>query len=298
MIVPILPYRPKGPEMSAVRESTSAKIYPATLVRSERITPEKSAEDVRHLVFRRDDLSFSCAMGQCVRVMAPGQYGNQYHPRLYLVADNVAERDGGIEFAICVKRHNYIDDFNGERYPGIASNYLCDLPVGTSVQFTGPFGYPFAMPASRKANILMIGMGTGIAPFRALIRTLYETYGSWDGKVRLFYGAKSGLEMLYMNDENKDLAQYVYQPTFKAFQAISPRPAFDAPVAIDQAIAQNAAEVWEMLQAPDTYIYLAGVDQMQASVNQALIAICGSADTWYELKDALKASGRWHEVLY
>ena len=156
--------------------------------------------------------------------MAPGQYGNKYHPRLYLVADNDVERDGGVEFAICVKRHNYIDDFNGERYQGIATNYLCDLPVGASVEFTGPFGYPFAMPASRKSGILMIGMGTGIAPFRALIRTIYEKFGSWDGKVRLFYGAKSGLEMLYMNDENKDLAQYVYQPTFKAFQAISPRP--------------------------------------------------------------------------
>ena len=163
----------------------AGKQYAATLVRSERITPPTSTEDVRHLVFRRDDLSFSCKTGQCVRVMAPGQYGNKYHPRLYLVADNDAERDGGIEFAICVKRHSYIDDFNGERYQGIASNYLCDLPVGAAVEFTGPFGYPFEVPASRKSGILMIGMGTGIAPFRALIRTIYEKFGSWDGKVRL-----------------------------------------------------------------------------------------------------------------
>lgn len=284
--------------MSAVQESTSSKIYPATLVRAERITPEGSSEDVRHLVFRRDDLSFSCGMGQCVRVMAPGQYGNKHHPRLYLVADNVAERDGGIEFAICVKRHNYIDDFNGERYPGIASNYLCDLQVGQQAEFTGPFGYPFAMPKDRKANILMIGMGTGIAPFRALIRTIYETHGTWDGKVRLFYGAKTGLEMLYMNDENKDLAQYVYQPTFKAFQAISPRPAFDAPVEIEKAIAQNADEVLEMLQASDTYIYLAGVSQMEGRIDHTLSTLTGSAATWSELKDVLKASGRWNEVTY
>jgi sulfite reductase alpha subunit-like flavoprotein len=298
MIAPIFPHSLKGSEMSLVPDTAAAKIYPATLVRAERITPDNSAEDVRHLVFRRDDLSFECRMGQCVRVMAPGQYGNQYHPRLYLVADNVNEREGGIEFALCVKRHNYIDDFNGERYPGIASNYLCDLPVGATVQFSGPFGYPFTVPASRKANILMIGMGTGIAPFRALIRTIYETFGSWDGKVRLFYGAKSGLEMLYMNDENKDLAQYVHQPTFKAFQAVSPRPAFDMPVEMDKAIAQNAADVWDMLQSPDTYIYLAGVDAMQASVDKALAAIAGSMETWSELKDALKASGRWNEVLY
>lgn len=278
--------------------SPVSRIYPATLVRSERITPADSRTEVRHLVFHRDDLSFDCRMGQCVRVMAPGQHGNRHHPRLYLVADNAVGHEGGIEFAICVQRHTYIDDFNGRRYPGVASNYLCDLPVGAQAEFTGPFGYPFGMPENRKANILMIGMGTGIAPFRMLIRTLYEKHGSWEGKVRLFYGAKSGIDMLYMNDENKDLAQYVHQPTFKAFQAVSPLPAFDVPVAIDKAIAQNATEIWTLLQSPDTYIYLAGVDVLQAQINRVLAGITGSAEIWSELKDALKSSGRWNEVLY
>jgi ferredoxin--NADP+ reductase len=144
----------------------------------------------------------------------------------------------------------------------------------------------------------MIGMGTGIAPFRALIRAIYETHGGWEGKIRLFYGARTGLDMLYMNDENKDLAQYLHQPTFKAFQAVSPLPASDAPVAIDQAIAQNAAEVWEMLQDAETYVYLAGVDTLQTGVDQALAAITGAAEIWAELKDALKVSGHWNEVLY
>lgn len=284
--------------MTAQPESAAGKILNATLVRSERITAENSAEEVRHLVFHRADPSFDCRMGQCVRVMAPGQYGNRYHPRLYLVADNAVARDDGVEFAICVKRHNYIDDFNGERYPGIASNYLCDLKVGAQVEFAGPIGYPFAMPENRKAGILMIGMGTGIAPFRALIRTIYEKFGSWDGKVRLFYGAKTGLDMLYMNDENKDLSQYVYQPTFKAFQAVSSRPVFDAPVELDKAIEQNAAEVWEMLQDPLTHVYLAGVGAMQESVENALIDLAGSGAAWQERKAALKAGKRWHEVLY
>lgn len=281
-----------------VAPETASRIQSATLVRSERITPDNSPDEVRHLVFHRKDPAFDCKMGQCVRVMAPGQYGNKYHPRLYLVADNTVERDGGVEFALCVRRHDYIDDFNGERYSGIASTYLCDLKIGDSMEFSGPLGYPFAMPASRKANIIMIGMGTGIAPFRALIRTIYEKFGTWEGKVRLFYGAKTGLDMLYMNDENKDLSQYVYQPTFKAFQAISPRPVFDAPVALDKALEQNAAEVWEMLQSPDTYLYLAGVDEMFPRVEKALAIIAGSAAKWQEIKAQMKAADRWHEVLY
>lgn len=278
--------------------AAAAKLYAATLVRSERITPPDSKEDVRHLVFHRTDLSIRCQAGQCIRVMAPGQYGNKVHPRLYLVADPDTDRDGGTEFAICVKRHDYIDDFNGERYPGIASNYLCDLKLGDKVEFAGPFGYPFEVPANRKADLLMIGMGTGIAPFRALIRLIYEKIGSWDGKVRLFYGAKTGLDMLYMNDMNMDLAQYVYQPTFKAFQAISPRPAFDAPVDLDKALALNAAEVWAMVQAPDTHVYLAGVSDMLPRVEKALADIAGSSAAWNQAKEAMREGRRWHEVLY
>lgn len=284
--------------MPATPDKSIAALHAATLVRSERITPPDSKEEVRHLVFRRDDLSIQCQAGQCIRVMAPGQYGNKVHPRLYLVAEPDVDRDGGTEFALCVRRHDYIDDFNGERYPGVASNYLCDLKVGDSIQFAGPLGYPFEIPAQRQAGLLMIGMGTGIAPFRALIRHIYEKLGSWDGKVRLFYGAKTGLDMLYMNDENKDLAQYVYQPTFKAFQAISPRPAFDAPVALDQALARNAAEVWEMMQDAQTHVYIAGVDDLLPRVEQTLADMAGSWPVWEKVKGAIKASGRWHEVIY
>ena len=272
--------------------------HAATLVRSQRITPPDSPEEVRHLVFHRDDTSVRCQAGQCIRVMAPGQHGNAHHPRLYLVAEPDTERDGGTEFALCVKRHAYIDDFNGERYPGVASNYLCDLKVGDRIEFAGPVGYPFAVPADRQAGLLMIGMGTGIAPFRALIRHIYEQLGSWEGKVRLFYGAKTGLDMLYMNDANTDLAQYVYQPTFKAFQAVSPRPVFDAPVELDKALEQNAAEVWEMVQAPGTHVYLAGVGELQPRIEQAMIGIAGSLDAWRQARAALRDAGRWHEVVY
>lgn len=282
----------------SIPQDASAKPLRATLVRSERITPDNAPEEVRHLVFHCNDPTFEGRVGQCLNIHAPGQHGNKFHPRLYMIADETVERDGGVEFALCVKRHSYIDDFNGERYPGIASNYLCDLKLGDEVEFTGPVGYPFAMPANRKAGIIMIGMGTGIAPFRALIRTIYEKYGGWEGKVRLFYGAKTGLDMLYMNDVNKDLSQYVHQPTFKAFQAVSPRPVFDAPVELDKAIAQNAAEVWEMLQQPDTHLYLAGVDQMWPRVEQALVDIAGSAAAWQAIRDKMKTEGRWNDILY
>ncbi len=274
------------------------KVHSAELLSSQRITPPDSREEVRHLVFRSNALALDARAGNCIRVLAPGQFGNKYHGRLYSVIDVSPGHGAGAEFAICVRRCSYVDDFSGEEYPGVASNHLCDLRPGDAVTFSGPVDYPFAIPGNKNANLLMIGMGTGIAPFRGLIRLIYEKIGGWKGKVRLYYGARSGLEMLYMNDENNDLANYYDQPTFKAFQAVSPRPAFDAPAALDKALERNAAEVWEMVRSPDTHVFIAGTHGMLDGIDKAMATLAGSAERWTETREVLVAGGRWHELLY
>ncbi|NJD34770.1 MAG: oxidoreductase [Betaproteobacteria bacterium] len=273
------------------------RTFSAIVLQSRRITPPASREEVRHLVLRTSDLSFDASLGNLIRVLAPGQFGARSHARLYSIMDLERHKDA-TEFAICVRRCSYIDEFNGEEYRGVASNYLCDLKPDDPIVFVGPVGYPFVIPEDKTADILMLGMGTGIAPFRTLIRQIYEKIGGWQGKVRLFYGAKSPLEMLYMNDENSDLANYFDQPTFKAFQAVSPRPAIDAPVALAQALEQTAAEVWEMLQRPNTRVFVAGTEDLLGVVEQAMIKLAGSGRDWLKVQSAMKSSGRWSEVLY
>ncbi|MDH2916180.1 MAG: oxidoreductase [Gallionella sp.] len=275
----------------------SARIHQAQLLSSTRITPETSREEVWQLVFRTNDPDFDAKPGSCIRVLAPGEYGNRYHPRLYSLADH-DYTPSGTEFSLCVRRCFFVDEVNGEEYGGVASNYLCDLKPKSIVEFSGPVSYPFAIPTDLYTDLLMIGMGTGIAPFRSLIRSIYEKHGSWQGKVRLFHGARSGLEMLYMNDANNDLANYYDQPTFKAFQAVSPRPAFNEPVAMDKALEQNAAEVWEMVNSPNSRIYVAGLTKMLTKIDKAMSAIAGSTEAWSAKRKELVAIGRWVELLY
>ncbi|MCF8152201.1 MAG: oxidoreductase [Burkholderiaceae bacterium] len=272
-------------------------IHTAALTQSRHITPSSSPDEVLHLVFRTSDLSFDPKLGNLIRVLAPGQFGNRHHVRLYSIMD--LERHGdATEFAICVRRCSYIDDFNGEKYQGVASNYLCDLRPDDVIEFSGPINYPFVIPDDKTADILMLALGTGIAPFRTLIRQIYDKIGGWKGRVRLFYGAKSPLEMLYMNDENNDLANYFDQPTFKAFQAVSPQPHFDAPAALDEALEQNAAEVWEMVNRPTTRVFVAGTENLLDTIEKAMIELAGSPESWAATHAELVASGRWSEVLY
>jgi ferredoxin--NADP+ reductase len=272
-------------------------IFSAKLLNTERISPATSRDEVRRMVFYTDNLYFDGKVGSCIRVLAPGQYGNPYHTRLYSIADTDSS-DTGSQFEICVRRCSFIDEASGEEYAGVASNYLCDLKPGDAIKFTGPVGYPFVVPENPNANLLMIGMGTGIAPFRGLIRMIYEKHSNWKGKVRLFHGARTGLESLYMNDANNDIGNYFDQPTFKAFQAVSPRPAFNAPVALDKTLEQNAAEVWEIVNSPDSRVYLAGVKQVQDMIAGAMGNIAGSPEVWSSKRDEMVAAGRWLEVLY
>lgn len=285
-------------KMASQFTNDDTNLFSASLLRSERITPAESPEEVLNLVFRTTDLAFDAKTGQCIRLMAPGQFGNKYHTRLYSLADYNKSAGESTEFTLCVRRCFYIDEFSGEEYRGVASNYLCDLKPGERISFAGPLGQPFPIPTNKQADILMIGMGTGIAPFRGLVKEIYEHAGSWQGNVRLFYGARSGLEMLYMNEENKDLANYFDQKTFKAFQAVSPRPHFNAPVALDKALEQNAAEVLAMVRKPDTYVYIAGAEAMLGMIDKTMADLSGSAAEWQQNKANLVAAGHWNEVLY
>ena len=189
--------------------------YSTTLVSSERITPLGWEAEVRHLVLRLPELPFHYVEGQSIGVLAPGphEFGNTHHLRLYSIASPRGGDDGrGDTISICVRRCFSIDDISGERYPGRASNFLCDANPGDPIAITGPYGVQFEVPPREDANLLMVGAGTGIAPFRAFVKHIYQRHGAWKGKVRLFYGAKSGVELLYMNDFRKDLALTTSRP--------------------------------------------------------------------------------------
>ena len=52
-----------------------------------------------------------------------------------------------------VKRCSYVDDFSGELYDGVASNYLCDRKVGDEITITGPHSLPFIVPEDKTSNL-------------------------------------------------------------------------------------------------------------------------------------------------
>lgn len=275
--------------------------FSATVKNSSRLTPTESDEEVREIRLEVDKKGMDLEVGQNVGVLVPGphDFGNQFHFRLYTIA-GIPEKGkkGNARIDLCVKRCSYIDDYSGERYEGVASNYLCDLKPGDVITLAGPYGLPFELPEDETSPILMIGLGTGIAPFRAFIRNIYQKKGGWNGKVRLFYGARSGLELLYMNDKKDDFANYYDEETFKAFEAVSPRPHMDDPIALDDALEKKSKEIWQMILDPKTHVYVAGLEPIKEMLDKAFSGMAGSAEKWALRKAELVAGKRWSEIIY
>jgi len=277
--------------------------FTATVMSCERITDELSSIDVRELVLQVEEHKFNFEIGQSVGVLVrgPAEFGGPVHHRLYTVAEAPLPRKRTKEkpkITIIVRRCNYIDDYSGEEYVGINSNFICDRRSGDRINITGPFGMPFNVPDDKNANLLLIGLGTGIAPFRALVKQIYQEADGWKGKIRLLYGAHSGLELLYMNNKRDDFARYYDEETFEAIKALSPRPNWADPIAWDYAIEQRAEEIWNMLADDHTYIYLAGLVPVRDAMDDLFSNLCGSADGWSRKRAELVKQGRWLELLY
>ncbi|MBV6655925.1 MAG: hypothetical protein KI786_19290 [Mameliella sp.] len=273
--------------------------YRATVRKSERLTPADT-DEIREIQLEVLEPGFNCAVDQSFGVLLDhkDEFGNTKHHRLYSVADLPKKENGNTLLTMLVKRCAYVDEFNGERYKGVASNYLCDRKEGDEVTITGPFGLPFEVPKDKSANLILVGMGTGIAPFRAFVKHIFAEEKNWKGKIRLFYGARSGLELLYLNDKDGDLVNYYDEETFKAFSALSPRPIWMDPIELDKAIEDRAEEVLDLLNRVNTYIYVAGYAKVKENLDKAFAKVLGSEEQWAQRKAELIAGGKWAEVIY
>ena len=199
---------------------------------------------------------------------------------------------------LCVRRCEYIDEFSGEVFPGLVSNFLCDLQTGDEVTLTGPYGSPFRLPTESRTTLIMIGAGTGIAPFRAMVKQAYQSSPTFGGHIWLFHGARTGLEMLYQNELKNDFAQYYDHDTFQAIAALSSRPHWTSAIDWFSAFESRAEDLWAMMVDSHTYVYLAGLKGIRDELDIEFARIAGSTEKWLCRKAELIADERWNELLY
>jgi len=277
--------------------------YPAVLLSSRQLMhkEDNARDEIRELVIEVKRPEFSCKVGQSIGVLAPMPPSTRqpYHLRWYSIADiPESNADGNPCFTICVRRRIYKDKDSGLIYKGITSNFLCDLKPGDHFSVTGPYGLAFKPPKETDATLILIGTGTGIAPFRAFMKYLHQKVPDWRGTVRLFYGFNNGLDILYQNDVDDDVMQYFDEATYEAFKALSPPPHWADPIAWDMAFSERGDELIRLLDEHHTYVYVAGLESVRNQLDVLMSTLMGSEKKWMDKKHALTIQGRWVEVVY
>ena len=269
----------------------------ATVSGNVRVTEVGKEYDTHHIVLDFGSIPFPVLEGQSIGVIPPGTdaKGKPHHARQYSVASpRNGERAGYNNLSLTIKR--VLEDHQGQPVRGVASNYMCDLKVGDSVEVIGPFGTSFLMPNHPRSNIVMICTGTGSAPMRAMTewRRRLRASGKFEGgKLMLFFGARTKEELPYfgpLQSLPKDFIDINF-----AFSRTPGQPKRY----VQDVMRERAADLLALLKDPSTYLYVCGLKSMEEGVVLALRDVAEQAGlSWNTLAVALKREGRLHLETY
>jgi ferredoxin--NADP+ reductase len=279
-------YKPKEP-------------FTATVLENTKITGDSSPNDVRHLVFNIEGSNLWYLDGQSLGVLPPGEANGKAHKlRLYSIASPSNGDDGHNKtITLCVKRLVYENEA-GETVKGVCSNFLCDLEPGQTVNVTGPVGKSFLLPNEANTNLIMVATGTGIAPFRAFLKTRYERERRNDnGQTHLFFGAQYNSDFLYQNE----LETFQQNDSFHLHTAFSreQQNAAGQRLYVQHRLAEQADTILSLLEQPNTYFYICGLKGMEGGILEALQKSAAAKGVdWAELYTLLQNQKRWHIEVY
>jgi benzoyl-CoA 2,3-dioxygenase component A len=269
----------------------------ATVAGNFNCTEAGYANETHHIVLDFGNMPFPVLEGQSIGIVPPGSdaSGRPHSARQYSIASpRNGERPGYNNVSLTVKR--VTEDHLGRPVRGVASNYLCDLKVGDSVQVIGPFGHSFLMPNHPKSNIVMICTGTGSAPMRAMTewRRRLRKSGKFDGgRLMLFFGARTQQELPYFGPLQSLPKDFI--DINLAFSRVPGEPKRY----VQDLMHQRAADLAELLADANTCLYVCGLKSMEEGVVMALRDIAVQAGlAWDPLATALKREGRLHLETY
>ena len=294
--VPINIYKPKTP-------------YLGECVSNEPLVAEGGIGDVQHIKFDLSEGDLTYVEGQSIGIIPEGtdDNGKPHKLRLYSIAstrhgDDVDDKT----VSLCVRQLTYKHPETGETINGVCSTYLCELEPGTKVKITGPVGKEMLLPEDPDAKVVMMGTGTGIAPFRAYLWRMFKDNEReanpdyrFKGLAWLFFGVPKTPNILYK--EELEEIQTKYPENFRLTYAISreQQNSEGGRMYIQHRIAEYADELWSLIQDEKTHVYICGLRGMEGGIDEALTAAAAKSDVnWEEYRRDMKKAHRWHVETY
>jgi sulfite reductase (NADPH) flavoprotein alpha-component len=219
---------------------------------------------------------------------------NKLQPRLYSVASSLRVFPDQVHFIVDIIRY----ESHGRVRKGVATAFLAERADNAPVPVYPSSAKHFHMPEDPNIPLIMIGPGTGIAPFRAFLQDRQATGAN--GKNWLFYGAQ------------REKCDYAYQEDWERFTRDGLLTKLDCAWSRDQAhkiyvqtkMLEHAAEIWKWIDGEGAQFFVCGdAKRMAKDVDAALRKIVQehggkSVDEANAYVEKLKTDKRYKRDVY
>ena len=213
-------------------------------------------------------------------------------PRLYSIASSLSAHAEEVHLTVAVVRY----EGNGRKRKGVCSSYLAERVGDTIPCYLHP-NKNFKLPEDSSTPIIMVGPGTGIAPFRAFIEERQATGAK--GQNWLFFGDRSqNTDYLYGNEWESYQKEGILNELDLAWSRDQQEKVY-----VQHKMLEKKAELWSWLQNGAVFYVCGDASRMAKDVDQALRTVAqdeGSmneeeAATWIK---ALQKERRYLKDVY
>ncbi|MFP4070022.1 MAG: assimilatory sulfite reductase (NADPH) flavoprotein subunit [Opitutales bacterium] len=188
-------------------------------------------------------------------------------PRLYSIASSPKAHPEEVHLTVGVVRY----DAHGRKRKGVCSTYLADrLEIGDKADVFVTPNKNFNLPQDPSTPIIMVGPGTGIAPFRAFVEERKATGA--DGKNWLIFGDQHYLtDFLYQTEWQGYLKDGVLSKLDLAFSRDQAEKVY-----VQDRMRENAKELYAWLEQGAVFYVCGDASRMATDVDNALLDIVAS----------------------
>jgi sulfite reductase (NADPH) flavoprotein alpha-component len=219
---------------------------------------------------------------------------DELQPRLYSISSSPRHKVGRLSLTVDTVRYKL-----GQRQRfGVASTFLGDrISEGATLPVYVQKAHGFALPADLATSVIMVGPGTGIAPFRAFLQERAATRAP--GRNWLFFGhQRMATDFFYADELNamKDAGE------LERLTLAWSRDGSDK-IYVQDRMRQNGAELWAWL-AQGAHFYVCGdAKRMARDVERAIVDIAAehgklSSDDAIAFVAGLRKAGRYQADVY
>jgi sulfite reductase (NADPH) flavoprotein alpha-component len=215
-------------------------------------------------------------------------------PRLYSIASSLAAHPDQVDLLVVSVKYT----IRRRERTGVCSTWLADRwPVGASApMYVQNQQRHFGMPADHSTPMIMVGPGTGLAPFRAFIEERRAAGAT--GKNWLFFGEQHRATEFFYQDE---LLAYAHDGLLRLDLAFSRDQA--QKIYVQHRMREHAADLWAWIDDGAEIFVCGDKDRMAADVDAELHRVIETEggktpDQAKEYVDQLKRSKRYKRDVY